>query len=91
MESMSPSSNSKRPVAGEGNQPEAGVAGPGKMVTPAQVPEDKSDEAKRRKPRSVPAPGVPVTNEQYEWLKEQARTVRTPPSKHQQVDPARKR
>lgn len=88
MELMSQSSNSKRPV---GNQPEAGLAGPGKMVTPTQVPEDKSDEAKRREPRSVPAPGVPVTNEQYERLKEQARTVRMPPSKHQQVDPARKR
>jgi hypothetical protein len=88
IELMSRSSNSKRSV---GNQPEAGVTGPGRRVTPAQVPEDKSDKAKRRKPRSVPAPGVPVTNERYEWLKEQARTVRMPPSKHQQVDPTRKR
>jgi hypothetical protein len=34
------------------------------------LPEERdSDETSRRVPRPAPAPGVPVSPEQYEWLK----------------------
>lgn len=90
VESMSPSSGSKRPASTTGGKPKAGVAEPGAPMKPAYVP-DESDEAQMDKPRSAPAPGVPMSEQQYERLKERARVSRTPPSKHRQEDPARKR
>jgi hypothetical protein len=46
------------------------------------------DEVTRGDPRPAPAPGVPVSIEEYESLKRIAKTVRTPPSKHRQEDPS---
>jgi hypothetical protein len=37
-------------------------------------------------PQAAPSPGVPIPTEHFERLKRDARTTRTPPSKHSQED-----
>jgi len=39
----------------------------------------------------VPSPGVPISAEQYERLKEAAKTSPKPQSEHSQEDPAQKK
>jgi hypothetical protein len=71
------------------DQPKTGTAGPGETFDPKAVPEDReSDEASRGKPRPAPPPGVPVSQEEYERLKERAKIVRKRPPKHVQEDPS---
>lgn len=53
--------------------------------------EGEPGSTERDHPRDAPPPGVPVSNERYEWLKQKARVVRTPRSKHQQEDPSGKK
>lgn len=58
-------------------------------MDPTLIPDERERDAPaRRALRPAPAPGVPVSDERYEWLKEKAKTVRTPPSKHRQEDPS---
>ena len=72
-------------------QPETGLAGPGEAIDPMAVPENcEANEANRRQPRSVPAPGVPVSDQEYEHLKEKARVARKRSVKHAQEDPSKK-
>jgi hypothetical protein len=42
-------------------------------------------------PRGAPAPGVPISNRDFDALKERARTTRLPPSEHAQEDPSGKK
>jgi hypothetical protein len=55
------------------------------------VDERDSSEATRDESRSAPAPGVPVSVEEYNLLKRRAKTARLPPSEHSQEDPSGKR
>jgi hypothetical protein len=86
---MAPKSSSKRPRDRPHARPKAGVAGPGKTVDPTRAAEERGSEMEAPdQPRGTPAPGVPVSNERYEWLKRKAKTVRTPRSAHSQEDPS---
>lgn len=72
--------------------PQAGLAGPGASIEPSIVPEESaSEQALRREPREAGAPGVPVSQEEYERLKEEAKGVRRWQSRNVQVDPAQKK
>lgn len=83
---------SKRASSRSEGQPKRGIASSGESIDPMLIPDEReSDEASRSEPRPAPAPGVPVSNEQYEWLKRKAKVVRKPPSKHRQEDPSGKR
>jgi hypothetical protein len=85
-------SRSKRDGEPSDAQPKRGVAGPGATMDPMNTAGDQeSDEAKRGETRHAPAPGIPMSNEQYEWLKRKAKSVRMPPSEHSQEDPSGKR
>jgi hypothetical protein len=82
----------KQPGRGSAGPPKTGVAGPGETVDPTRIAEDASPaETDRVGKRSMPAPGVPVSDDAYELLKKRAGTVRLPRSKHSQEDPSRKK
>ena len=66
-------------------KPMAGVARQGETVEPTAVP--KSDE----KPRAAPAPGLPISQDEYERLKREAQTAPVPRSKDAQEDPSGKK
>ena len=90
MNSSSSGSGPKRPDHESQNQPRTGTAGPGENFDPTRIPEETRPDENTLAPREAPAPGVPMSNEQYEWLKRKAKVVRTPPSKHKQEDPSAK-
>ena len=74
------------------DQPATGAVGPGETFDPMARPEEHdSDETARHVTHPAPAPGVPISSEEYEWLKKKAKIVRKPPSKHRQEDPAGKK
>jgi len=52
-------------------EPKHGIAGAGKSFNPAELPERKPD--KHSQPRPAPAPGVPISEEEYRRLKEAAK------------------
>lgn len=82
-------SGSRRTGGGAAGRPRAGVARPGRTVDPKQAPDEAlSDAASRASPRAAPAPGVPVSHEEYEELKRKAKTAVVPRSKHSQEDPS---
>jgi hypothetical protein len=85
-------SRTKRRRSSSEDRAKTGTAGPGEALDPMAVPKDRgSDEASSGKPRPAPAPGVPVSDEEYERLKERAKTVRKRASKHIQEDPSEKK
>ena len=87
-----PKSRTKRRRSSSDNRAKTGTAGPGETLDPMAVPKDRgSDEASSGKPRPAPAPGVPVSYEEYERLNERAKTVRKRASKHLQEDPSEKK
>jgi hypothetical protein len=63
----------------------AGSAGPGKALDPKTIAEEHAPAGATRE---APAPGVPMSDADYDALKERARTTRLPPSKHEQEDPS---
>jgi hypothetical protein len=71
------------------NQPSSGAASPGEAFDPKAIPQER--ETFRGPPRAAPAPGVPVTHEEYERLKQRAKTVRKRSSEHVQEDPSEKK
>ena len=65
-----------------------GAAGPGEIFDPTRMPDERRlDEGVHE----APAPGIPMSEEQYDRLKRKAKVVRTPSSKHKQEDPSAKR
>jgi hypothetical protein len=61
-------------------------------MDPASIADQSDDNpAGRDKPFDAPAPGVPVSDEEYDRLKRRAKTARLPPSEHSQEDPSGKR
>ena len=61
------------------------MAGPGKGLDPTTIAEEHPPTGATR---GAPAPGVPMSNADYDALKECAKTTRLPPSKHKQEDPS---
>ena len=87
--SGSPPKKSGDASHGEGKP---GAAGPGETFDPTRMPdESRPDEGVIKAPRAAPAPGIPMSDEQYDWLKRKAKVDRTPSSKHRQEDPSAKR
>lgn len=73
-------------------EPQPGAAVPCEAVDPMNMPEDpESAEPARRKTRPAPAPGVPVSAEEYERLKERAKHGPPPPAGHAQEDRPKKK
>jgi hypothetical protein len=61
-------------------------------MEPTSIADERdSNEATRDETRSAPAPGVPVSTEEYILLKNKAKTARLPPSEHSQEDPSGKK
>lgn len=72
------------------SKPEHGRGDKGRDVNPSELPEELivlSDE----KPRAAPAPGVPVSNEEYKRMKEAAETAPTKDVENAQEDRPKKR
>jgi hypothetical protein len=67
-----------------------GAAGAGAPFDPTSLADEPSGPAERTV-RPAPAPGLPMSDAQYEKLKREAETARKPPSKHSQEDPAAKK
>lgn len=67
-----------------------GAAGAGAPYDPTSLTDEASGPAERTV-RPAPAPGLPMSDAQYEKLKREAETARKPPSKHSQEDPAAKK
>jgi hypothetical protein len=89
---MNSKSGPKRPSDKSEFKPKPGTAGPAKTIDPMHIADERApDEVRRDVPRPAPAPGVPFSAEQFELLKRKAKTVRVPPSKHQQEDPSGKK
>jgi hypothetical protein len=77
---------------GSQGQAKAGVAGPGVPFDPTGRRSDQAcAETTTRKAGAAPAPGLPVSDQQYAWLKRKAKVVRRPPSSHAQEDPSGKK
>ena len=69
-----------------------GTAGPCESIDPMNLPEEpKSAKPARGKTRSAPAPGVPMSAEDYERLKEEAKHGPAPRSEHAQEDKPKKK
>jgi hypothetical protein len=71
-------------------EPQKGAAQGGESINPAALPEE-SDQENQEKRRVAPAPGVPISQEEYERLKEAAKTATTPPLENAQEDRPRKK
>jgi hypothetical protein len=89
MKTRSTKSHSKRSAASRIG-PAAGAAGVGVSFDPANLAEEKAGPSGANT-RPAPAPGVPMSDTQYEKLKREAETARKPPSRHSQEDPAAKK
>jgi hypothetical protein len=76
-----PSTTDRDPVGGAGaDEPQAGCAEAGAQFTPADVPdadvpdaEVPENDAKPAERREAPAPGVPVSEAEFDRLKDRAR------------------
>jgi hypothetical protein len=64
-----------------------GAAGPGESFDPTRMPDESPPD---RGGHDAPAPGIPMSEERYDWLKRKAQVVRTPSSKHKQEDSSAK-
>jgi hypothetical protein len=62
-----------------------GAAQGGESINPSALPEE-SDVESQDKCRVAPAPGLPISQEEYERLKEAAKTSATPPLENAQED-----
>jgi hypothetical protein len=92
MNSSKSGSGPKGPDREPQGQSKPGATGPGEAFNPMDIPDDaQPGEDSVKEPKAAPAPGIPMSDEQYEWLKRKAKVVRTPPSKHRQEDPSAKR
>ena len=84
-----PRKNPELPSAAEA---EPGAAVPCETVDPMSMPEDpESADQPPGKTRPAPAPGVPISAEEYERLKEKAKHSPPPPAGHAQEDQPKKK
>jgi len=75
---------------GANPKPATGIADAGAPFDPARLAEEPSGPAES-KVRPAPAPGVPLSEAQYEKLKREAETAGKLPSNRGQEDPAAKK
>jgi hypothetical protein len=69
-----------------------GTAGAGAPFDPTRLGNEPDvSGAAERNVRPAPAPGIPMSEAQYEKLKREAETARKQPSKHGQEDAAAKK
>jgi hypothetical protein len=81
----------KRPGGRSDDTARPGRSGPGESFDPRQLADEPGPgEPAEGEHRPAPAPSVPLSNEEYERLKERAKSARIPPSKHRQEDPSGK-
>lgn len=66
-----------------------GVGPGGESIDPGQLPEESLDT--NAEPRAAPAPGLPVSDEEYERMKEAAKHAPAPRVKNAQEDRPKKR
>jgi hypothetical protein len=78
----------KRPKFSSG--PQEGTAEGGESINPTGL-SDESDLCEESKPRAMPFPGLPVSREEYQRLKDAAANSTTPPLNIAQEDPPRKK
>jgi hypothetical protein len=75
---------SKEPWEG---QPQQGVAPTGRSMSPRGLPGGSRDlAAKKRKTKAAPAPGVPISADEYERLKREAEQAPAPDQAPSQED-----
>lgn len=65
-----------------------GEASGGETFEPDELPEESAPP--EGKPRSAPAPGLPMSHEEYEQMKDAARHRPAPRAEHAQEDKPRK-
>ena len=70
--------------------PQAGCGGPGHSASPLDMPEESRDTPSTVQPREAPAPGVPVSDEEYERMKEKAKRVKTGSAEITPEDPTQR-
>jgi hypothetical protein len=70
----------------ETTAPRRGAAEAGVPVRPTDLPEEESAKPARDRPRAAPPPGVPMSTEEYERLKREARTAPMPDEAPAQED-----
>jgi hypothetical protein len=69
--------------------PQLGVADRGKLIEPAVLPDPFDSTAPSPdQPRPMPAPGTPLSDEEYDRLKKKAATKPNPPGGSAQSDPS---
>jgi hypothetical protein len=72
-------------------EPAPGCAEPGQEYNPSDAPDDSQQEERSEQPVPAPAPGVPVSEHEYQRLKEDARRRRKHPDVPAQEDRPRKK
>src|SRR5215471_1029534 len=69
----------KRDSKRRSTRPRRGVAGPGTMMNPCEMSREPSDDAADpEQPKAAPAPGLPVSLQEYERLKRAAESGSAP-------------
>lgn len=71
-------------------KPEPGSAPGGDSINPVESTEPEP-QASEQEPRPAPAPGVPMTDAEYERLKEAAKHAPPPPVQNAQEDRPKKK
>src|SRR5262245_4449023 len=71
--------------------PQPGLAGPGEPMHPSAGTEQWKSEEASRSPQAAPAPGVPISNREYERLKKRAKSTRRRSPGPIQEDPSNKK
>lgn len=65
-------------------EPQEGVGTGGESINPSGLPQHSEPE--ENKPRAAPGPGLPISIEEYNRLKEAAKTAPTPAVSNAQED-----
>ena len=73
------------------HHPQQGISGSGETVDPFSVSQELEFENAFSPPKAAPAPGVPISIEEYERLKKKSKTARKLQSGHVQEDPSHKK
>lgn len=84
--------NKKPQDSGPAAEPQPGAAPEGESINPVGLPEEPDAAAREQKPKPAPGPGIPISDEEYERLKEAAGHSPAPAVENAQEDrPAKHR
>jgi hypothetical protein len=67
-------------------KPQPGAAPGGKSINPMGLPEEPDAAAREGGPKPAPGPGLPISDEEYDRLKEAAKHSSAPPVENAQED-----